>query len=81
MERKVTRIDVLPQFDKSLPSVVQLRRVAAYVRVSTDKDEQLNSYENQLDYYPKLISSRPNWDRKISLVINTKCTTTICFIL
>ena len=59
MERKVTRIDVLPQFDKSLPKAVQLRRVAAYVRVSTDKDEQINSYENQLDYYPKLIASRP----------------------
>ena len=24
------------------------RRVAAYARVSTDEDEQLNSYENQI---------------------------------
>ena len=27
------------------------RRVAGYARVSTDKDEQLNSYEAQVDYY------------------------------
>ena len=25
------------------------RRVAAYARVSTDEDEQLNSYENQIN--------------------------------
>ena len=27
------------------------RRVAAYARVSTDSDEQLTSYEAQVDYY------------------------------
>ena len=27
------------------------RRVAAYARVSTDHEEQLSSYEAQLDYY------------------------------
>ncbi len=31
------------------------RRVAAYARVSTDSDEQLTSYEAQVDYYTKLI--------------------------
>ena len=29
----------------------QLRRVAAYARVSTDSEEQLTSYEAQVDYY------------------------------
>ena len=30
------------------------RRVAAYARVSTDSEEQLTSYEAQVDYYTKL---------------------------
>ena len=34
------------------------RRVAGYARVSTDKDEQLNSYEAQVDYYTNYIKSR-----------------------
>ena len=36
-------------------------RVAAYCRVSTKKDEQLNSYENQRDYYTEKIMANPNW--------------------
>ncbi|WP_018704570.1 recombinase family protein [Anaeromusa acidaminophila] len=38
------------------------RRVAAYARVSTDSDEQLTSYEAQVDYYTKLIQGRADWD-------------------
>lgn len=34
------------------------QRVAAYARVSTDSDEQLTSYEAQVDYYTKLIQGR-----------------------
>lgn len=40
---------------------VQLRRVAAYARVSTDSEEQLTSYEAQVDYYTKYIKSRSDW--------------------
>ncbi len=36
-------------------------RVTFYARVSTDKDEQLNSLENQIQYYTELIHSKPNW--------------------
>lgn len=36
-------------------------RVTFYARVSTDKDEQLNSLENQVQYYTDLIQSKPNW--------------------
>ncbi len=36
-------------------------RVTFYARVSTDKDEQLNSLENQVQYYTELIHSKPNW--------------------
>ena len=38
-----------------------LRRVAAYARVSTDSEEQLTSYEAQVDYYTKYIHSRSDW--------------------
>ena len=36
-------------------------RVAAYCRVSTDSEEQLNSYENQKSYYTEKIMTTPNW--------------------
>ena len=36
-------------------------RVCFYARVSTDSDVQLNSLDNQLDYYKKYIQSKPNW--------------------
>lgn len=60
MERKVTKINPLPQYITN-KEFVSKRRAAVYIRVSTDKEEQLNSYENQKDYYPKLIASRPDW--------------------
>lgn len=36
-------------------------RVTFYARVSTDKDEQLNSLENQVQYYTELIQSKRSW--------------------
>ena len=36
-------------------------RVTFYARVSTDKDEQINSLENQIQYYTELIQSKPSW--------------------
>ena len=58
---------------KVIPSTVPLhavgpvvtgakRRVAAYARVSTDRDEQFTSYEAQIDYYTNYIRSRPDWE-------------------
>lgn len=38
------------------------RRVAAYARVSTDEEEQLNSYEAQVRYYSEYIKSHPDWE-------------------
>ena len=37
-------------------------RVAAYCRVSTKEDDQLNSYAAQVDYYTKYCASKPEWD-------------------
>lgn len=36
-------------------------RVAAYCRVSTKEDEQLNSYEQQKNYFTDKINSEPGW--------------------
>jgi DNA invertase Pin-like site-specific DNA recombinase len=38
------------------------RRVAAYARVSTDSDEQLSSYEAQVDFYTRHINNNPEWE-------------------
>ena len=37
------------------------KRVAAYCRVSTDSEEQINSYKNQLAYYTEKINSKTEW--------------------
>lgn len=37
-------------------------RVAAYVRVSTDKEEQQDSLENQKAHYESVIKSNTDWD-------------------
>lgn len=42
-------------------TAIQLRRVAAYARVSTDSEEQLTSYEAQVDYYTRYIRSKSDW--------------------
>lgn len=38
------------------------KRVAAYCRVSTDSEEQLNSYEAQKSYYLQRIEETPDWE-------------------
>ena len=38
------------------------KRVAAYCRVSTDSEEQLNSYEAQKNYYTQKIEDNPDWE-------------------
>jgi len=37
-------------------------RVAAYCRVSTDQEEQLSSYENQIKYYKTMIEEHPEYE-------------------
>ena len=62
MERKVT---VIPAKQKSLSTKSTSKsdklKVAAYCRVSTEQEEQQNSFENQVDYYTKYINSRPEY--------------------
>ena len=37
-------------------------KVAAYCRVSTDQEDQLHSFEAQVDYYTRYISDHPNYE-------------------
>ena len=37
-------------------------RVAAYCRVSTDRDDQKNSLENQKKYFSEYIERNPSWE-------------------
>ena len=40
---------------------VEVLRVAAYCRVSTDSEDQLNSYKSQVTYYTDLIKKKHEW--------------------
>jgi len=61
MERKITVIPASRQ--KSGPRTTRAgqQRVATYCRVSTDHEEQLGSFANQVEYYTNLINSKPEW--------------------
>lgn len=39
----------------------EIVRVAAYARVSTDKDDQANSFESQVKYFKEFIEKQENW--------------------
>lgn len=39
-----------------------LKRVAAYCRVSSDSEDQKNSYESQVRHYKDYISQRSDWE-------------------
>ena len=41
--------------------IQERQRVAPYCRVSTDSEEQKNSYKSQLSYYKDLINKKPEW--------------------
>lgn len=59
-EKRVTKIEANPLM-KNIKSTNGKVRVAAYCRVSTDEEEQLNSYESQIAYYTEAISKNPRW--------------------
>jgi len=40
---------------------LERQRVAAYVRVSTDGSEQLQSFQSQMEYYTDRISKNKEW--------------------
>lgn len=61
--RVVQRIPATIRNFKAKPlDTQQKRRVAGYARVSTDHDDQITSYEAQVDYYTHYIKGRDDWE-------------------
>ena len=62
MGREVTIIEPTKQFRFGSNCLIttQKRRVAAYCRVSSEKDEQLNSFENQVEEWTRRLSNDPS---------------------
>ena len=54
MGKKITRVEMLPQLASEY-------WVAAYARVSTDKDAMRHSLSAQVSYYSNLIQNHPEW--------------------
>ena len=60
--RKVTMIQPSVSRSAAISAVTHARkRVAGYARVSTVFEEQLSSYEAQVDYYTRYIQSNADW--------------------
>ena len=57
------KVIVIPAKEESAQELKKKKnlRVAAYCRVSTNSEEQLNSYENQKAYYTEKIMTNPDW--------------------
>jgi len=53
------RVIVIPAHDEIVARKI---RVAAYARVSSSSEDQLNSYRVQNQYYSELISGNPDWE-------------------
>ncbi len=63
MERKVTKIPSTIDMQTHMQiNAKAKRKVAGYARVSTDLEEQQNSYEAQVKYYTEYIQSREDWE-------------------
>lgn len=61
--KNVTVIPATLNLHTKMPAKERVRRrVAAYARVSTDSEEQLTSYEAQVDYYTRFIQDNLDWD-------------------
>ena len=62
MAKNITVIPATLDRHTGIPSHMHhKRRVAGYARVSTDSEEQLTSYEAQVDYYTQYIQANPDW--------------------
>ena len=54
-EREIIEIKPITQLNNKI-------KVAAYARVSSDSDDQMNSFAAQVNYYKNLIENNPKWE-------------------
>ena len=69
--KNVSVIPAKPRLEQVDNAPAKLR-VAAYCRVSTSSDEQLQSYEAQVNYYNEYISKNPDVNCRMKLNTKTK---------
>ena len=50
---------IIRKLEPAIPKLPRLLRVAAYARVSTNDEEQANSYEAQVSHYTRHIQENP----------------------
>ena len=63
LQRKVTAIPATISRYTAMPiNSMKKRRVAGYARVSTDQEDQVTSYEAQVEYYTNYIKNRNDWE-------------------
>lgn len=55
------RVPQVTVIDPRIPEKTKLR-VAAYARVSSDSEDQVNSYIAQVDFYSKYIAGKEEWE-------------------
>ena len=62
-QRRVTQIPAtISRFTAAPINSRKKRRVAGYARVSADHEDQVSSYEAQVDYYTNYIKEREDWE-------------------
>lgn len=61
MPKLVRVIPPKPEFSGENRMDIRPKRVAAYCRVSTDKEQQEHSFETQKEMYTDMIMMKPNW--------------------
>ena len=58
-----SELEVIPaKAVEGLGESTSIRRVAAYVRVSTQEEQQVGSFEMQIVYFKSKIESNPDWE-------------------
>lgn len=61
MAKEVIHIPAKKVAEVESQEIVKLR-VAAYCRVSSEEDKQLNSFDNQVAYYTEYINNNPRYE-------------------
>ncbi len=62
LNKNVRVIPATKPLTRSVDTTDRPLRVAAYCRVSTEMEEQLNSYAVQTSHYTEKIKNTPNWE-------------------
>lgn len=63
MARTVTAIPATRRLHTGTPlAETSVRKVAGYARVSTDHEDQVTSYQAQVDYYTRYITGHSGWE-------------------